>query len=102
MVSRQLNAAWSESNDTLFHPALPAELFNLFVKNDRYLARPTAGHERVSFGCLFERKSVCNELFGMDLPAHNPLDQVFHKPDARDPGSIDRFLVVNHVGTRTQ
>ena len=25
----------------------------------------------------------------MDLPAHNPLDEVFHKPDACDPGSID-------------
>jgi hypothetical protein len=90
------------SETILLRSASQAKLFNLLVKNDRYLARPTAGHERISFGCLLERKSVCNEFFGIDLPAHNTLDEIFHKPDTGNPGSIDRFLVMNHVGTRTQ
>src|SRR5262249_2677914 len=85
-----------------FRPSIRAELVNLFVKSDRYLSRLTAGHERISFASLLERKSVCNELFGMDLPAHDPFDEVFHKPDARNPGSIDGFLIVNDVRPRTQ
>jgi hypothetical protein len=48
-------------------------LFKLFVEYDRHLARLTAGHKRIRFVRLLKRESVGNEVFGMNLPAHNSL-----------------------------
>src|SRR5271165_62723 len=48
-------------------------LFELFVENDRHLTGLTAGHKRICFVRFLKRKSVCNEVFRMNLPAHNPL-----------------------------
>src|SRR5271166_4972886 len=77
-------------------------LFQLFVENDRHLTRLTAGHKRIRFVRFLKRKSVCNEVFRMNLPAHNPLHEVLHEPNARYPGSVDGLLVMNHVRTRTK
>ena len=32
------------------------------------------------------------------LPTHQALNQLFHSPDGRHPGTVNRFLVMHQVG----
>jgi hypothetical protein len=60
-------------------------LFELLVENDRHLAGLPGGHQRVRFVRFLKRESVRHEIFRMNFPAHNPLHEIFHKPNACHP-----------------
>ena len=70
------NAA-ATSPTELFLAIFPAEaeLFELFIENDGDLARLAAGHKSISFVRLLERKSIGNEIFGMNFPANDSFHQ---------------------------
>ena len=36
--------------------------------------------------------------FGMDVPADDAFDQLFHAPDVRDPRTVNGLLIVDNIG----